>query len=241
MARKAKVIKEGNSLMKKPNFKTFRGLLLKDKMGANELAQLVKINGTLYINRWGAWEASLPGNAATKDVIDAALNVLSDYASAHNIMDSPYIEEFHDSSHHPLDNFGFTIGKDNELLVEKTAIQNQQELVAQLQSELTSAKSEIESLKDRLNKISTWTGFDDVDKELIPKELNIALQVYNLAINDYNTETGKMNNDKTPKQWLEDKVESDFNPNKDIACERIATVANWSKGPGRPKNKKKSK
>jgi hypothetical protein len=129
--------------MKKTNIKTFRVLLIKDKMRARELAELVEVNGTHYIDRWGDWKASLPGNAETKDVIDAALNVLSDYASAHNIMDSPYIEEFHDSSHHPLDNFGFTIGKDNELLVEKTAVQNQQERIAQLQSELTSAKHSV--------------------------------------------------------------------------------------------------
>lgn len=219
----------------KKNIKTFRALLIKDTMEINELAQLVKINGTLYRNRWRAWEASLPGNAETKDVIDAALNVLSDFASIAN-QGMDWIEELYDFSiHHPLDNFGFTIGENNELFVEKTAVQKQEELIAQLQSELTSAKSEIESLKDRLNKISTWTGFDDVDKELIPKELNIALKVYSSAIDNYNPETGKMNNGKTPKQWLEDKVESDFNPKKDIACERIAIVANWKKGPGRPK------
>ncbi len=43
MGRKAKVIKEGNILMKK-NIKTFRALLTKDNMRANELAQLVKLN-----------------------------------------------------------------------------------------------------------------------------------------------------------------------------------------------------
>ena len=131
------------------NIKRFRALLIKNTMDANELAQLVRINGTLYINRWGAWEASLPGDVETKDVIDAALNALSDYASAHINLDSQYVEEFHDSSHHPLDNFGFTIGKDNELLVEKTAVQNQQERIAQLQSELTSAKH---SVKPKANK-----------------------------------------------------------------------------------------
>jgi len=126
MGRKAKVIKEGNILMKK-NIKTFRALLTKDNMRANELAQLVKLNGTLYINSWGAWEASLPGNAETKDIIETALNELADYASAFINRDMQRVEEYEDSSiRHPLDNFGFTIGKNNELFVEKTAVQNQQ-------------------------------------------------------------------------------------------------------------------
>jgi hypothetical protein len=223
--------------MKKTNIKTFRVLLVKDNMRANELAQLVKINGMLYMNRWGGWEASLPEKDKTKDITETALNEIAVYASAYIYHDSQHVEEHHDfSTHHPLDNFGFTIGDNNKLFIEKTALQNQKELIAQLQSELTGAKSEIESLKDRLNKISTWTGFDDVNKELIPKELDIALQVYSLAINDYNPETGKMNNGKTPKQWLINKINVDFNPNEEIDVKRIATVANWKKGPGRPKN-----
>jgi hypothetical protein len=136
--------------MKKTNIKTFRALLEKDLMGINELAQLVKLNGTLYINSWGAWEASLPGNAETKDAIDAALNVLSDCASAFNTCDMTYMDEYYDSlTHHPLDNFGFTIGENNKLFVEKTAVQNPQELISQLQSELTSAKQSAKTKASR--------------------------------------------------------------------------------------------
>ena len=127
--------------MKKTNIKTFRVLLIKDKMRVRELAELVEVNGTHFIDRWGDWKASLPGNAETKDVIDAALNVLSDCASAFINRDMPYFDDYYDFFiPHPLDNFGFTIGDNNELLVEKTALQNPQELILQLQSELTSAK-----------------------------------------------------------------------------------------------------
>ena len=98
----------------------------------------------------GDWKASLPGNAETKDVIDAALDALADYVSAGITRDSQRMEEFYDLiAHHPLDDFGFTIGKDNELLVEKTALQNPQERIAQLESELTSAKH---SAKPKANK-----------------------------------------------------------------------------------------
>jgi hypothetical protein len=136
--------------MKKTNIKTFRVLLIKDKMDIKDLAQLVEINGTHYLNRWGDWKASLPGNAETKDVIDAALDALADYVSAGITRDSQRMEEFYDLiAHHPLDDFGFTIGKDNELLVEKTALQNPQERIAQLESELTSAKH---SAKPKANK-----------------------------------------------------------------------------------------
>ncbi len=224
--------------MKKNNIKTFRALLTKHIMGANELAQLVKINGTLYINRWGAWEASLPENDETKDIIETALNEIADYASA--VINRHDMAEHYDYFiHHPLDNFGFTIGDNNELFIEKTALQNQQELIAQLQSELTSTKKEADNLRERLNELSSWTGFDDVPEELVPKELDIALQVYSSAIKNYNPETGRMNDDETPKNWLINKVNADFNFNQDTAILRIATVANWKKEAGRPKNSKK--
>jgi hypothetical protein len=140
--------------MKKTNIKTFRktfrALLIEDNMRIKDLAQLVEVNGTLYINKWGEWKASLPGNAETKDVIDAALDALADYASADINRDSQGKEEFYDLyTHHPLDNFGFTTGDNNQLFIEKTALQTPQELISQLQSELTSAKH---SVKPKANK-----------------------------------------------------------------------------------------
>ena len=116
--------------MKKTNIKTFRTLLIKDGMKAKELAQLVQVNGTHYINRWGDWEASLPGNTETKDIIETALNELADYVSAYIYRDSERTVEHHDFfTHHPLDNFGFTVGDNNELfidLVNGKAIDNNQ-------------------------------------------------------------------------------------------------------------------
>ena len=105
--------------MKKTNIKTFRTLLIKDGMKAKELAQLVQVNGTHYINRWGDWEASLPGNTETKDIIETALNELADYVSAYIYRDSERTVEHHDFfTHHPLDNFGFTVGDNNELFID---------------------------------------------------------------------------------------------------------------------------
>jgi hypothetical protein len=103
----------------KTKIKTFRTLLIEDGMKAKELAQLVQVKGTHYMNRWGDWEASLPGNSETKDVIDAAIDALADYVSAEINRDSQRVEEFYDRyTHHPLDNFGFTIGDNNELFIE---------------------------------------------------------------------------------------------------------------------------
>ena len=199
--------------MKKTNIKTFRVLLIKDKMRARELAELVEVNGTHYIDRWGDWKASLPGNAETKDVIDAALNVLSDYASAHNIMDSPYIEEFHDSSHHPLDNFGFTIGKDNKLFVEKTAVQNLEE--------------QIENLKED-NKRLGGVYESQVNKELVAPELELANQLYRDALKKRDAKTNKVEG-KTPREWIKLQLElMDLDLDK-AAILRIASVANWKK------------
>lgn len=219
------------------NIKTFRALIIKDRMNANDIAQLVKINGTLYRNSWGAWEASRPGEAGPTEEIEAALNELADYASAAAHGDMQAMEQFYEGSiHHPLDNFGFTVGDNEELFVEETPVQHQEDLIAQLKSDLADAKSKAEKLKAQLNEISTWTGFDDVDEELIPIELDIALQVYSSAIKNYNPKTGKMDNDQTTKKWLRHKTTEFFEEEQGNAVyERIATVANWKKDAGRPR------
>ena len=98
-----------------------------------------------------------------------------------------------------------------------------------------SRKQEIEKLNGQLHELSTWTGFDDVDEELIPFELDIALQVYMSGIKAYDPKTGKMDNDQPIKKWLGHKVNDFFDGDPSAAlCERIATVANWQKGGGRP-------
>ena len=191
--------------MKKTNIKTFRVLLIKDKMRARELAELVEVNGTHYIDRWGDWKASLPGNAETKDVIDAALNVLSDCASAFINRDMPYFDDYYDFFiPHPLDNFGFTIGDNNELLVEKTALQNPQELILQLQSELTSAKHPAKPNKDRYAK----------EKEAVLKvakrlwEEDETLTIADITLHDDINETTKPNgknfSEGTLREWIKD-------------------------------------
>ena len=195
------------------NIKRFRALLIKNTMDANELAQLVRINGTLYINRWGAWEASLPGDVETKDVIDAALNALSDYASAHINLDSQYVEEFHDSSHHPLDNFGFTIGKDNELFVEKTAVQN--------------LEDKLENLKEE-NKRLGGVYESQVNKELVAPELELANQLYRDALKKRDAKTNKVEG-KTPREWIKLQLELMDLDLDTAAILRIASVANWKK------------
>ena len=193
--------------MKKTNIKTFRALLEKDLMGINELAQLVKLNGTLYINSWGAWEASLPGNAETKDAIDAALNVLSDCASAFNTCNMTYMDEYYDSlTHHPLDNFGFTIGENNKLFVEKTAVQNPQELISQLQSELTSAKQSAKSKANKDRYAKEKEAVQKAAKRLWEEDdtLTIAHITLHDDINKTTKPNGKNFSEGTLREWTRD-------------------------------------
>lgn len=219
------------------NIKTFRSLVIEDKMTANDIAKLVKINGTLYRNEWAAWEAAIPGDTGTPEEVEAALSVLAEYASVsvNNAMKSA--EDLHDPSiHHPLENFGFTVGANEKLYVEKTPLQNQEELIANLTTELASSKQEVEKLKGQLQERSIWTGFDDVDDELVPEELDIALQVYRSGIAAYDPSTGSMDNNLTIKKWLEHKVNDFYDGDpSDALVDRISTVANWDKGGGRRK------
>jgi hypothetical protein len=193
--------------MKITNIKTFRTLLIKDGMKAKELAQLVQVNGTHYINRWGDWEASLPGNTETKDIIETALNEIADYVSAYIYNDSERTVEHHDFfTHHPLDNFGFAIGKDNELLVENTALQTSQELISQLQSELASTKqsAKTKSNKDRYAK----------EKEAVQKaakrlwEEDDTLTIVDITLHDDINKTTKPNgknfSEGTLREWTRD-------------------------------------
>lgn len=225
--------------MKKSNLKTFRAIMLKDKIRAKDLAQLVKINGTLYRNSWGEWEAALPGNSDTKNVIDAALKDLRDFVSAEVNRDSMYLEECYDSSiHHTLDNYGFNIGKDDKLCVEKTPVQTQDELIERLQSDLASANEQITHLEVQLEEASSWTGFDDVDEDLIPKELDTALMIYRAAINHYDSDTRLMDNGEKPKIWISDCAKANPYFCSESVSERIGIVANWQKDAGRPKGSK---
>jgi len=198
----------------KKNIKTFRILLIKDNMEINELAQLVKTNGTLYRNRWRAWEASLPRNAKTKDGIDAALNVLADFASAVNQGMEYWFEELDDFSiHHPLDNFGFTIGENNELFVEKTAVQT--------------LEDQLENLKEEIKRLG-GVYEPQVNEELVAPELELANQLYRDALKKHDANTNKVEG-KTPREWIKSELSKMNLDLEDAAILRIATVANWDK------------
>jgi hypothetical protein len=225
--------------MKKSNIKTFRTIMIKDNVKAEELAKLVEINGTLYRNSWGQWEASLPGDAKTEGETTAALNQLREFVKAEIRRDSQYLEEFYNSSdHHALDDFGFTVGKGGKLCIEKTPVQTQADLIEKLQSDLATANCEIRHLQEQLDEVSSWTGFGDVDEDLIPKELDIALMIYRSAINNYDRETGMMNNGDKPKAWVKDFAKAAPYLCTQGTADRIAIVTNWQKGPGRPEGSK---
>ena len=199
--------------MKKTNIKTFRTILTNDNMSARDLAQLVKINGVLYINRWGDWVASLPGDAATKDVTDTALDEIANYVSAYICRDSQRVEEHYDSSHHPLDNFGFTIGEDNKLFVEKTAVQNLDDQLANLKEE---------------NKRLGGVYKPQVNKELVAPELELANKIYREALKKRDPNTNKVEG-KTPREWMLATLAKMDAGLEDPAMKRIASVANWDK------------
>jgi hypothetical protein len=193
--------------MKKTNIKTFRILIIKDKKGASELAELVEVNGTHYMNRWGEWKASLPGNAKTKGVIDDAIDALADYVSTEIRRDLQGMEEFYDLyTHHPLDSFGFTVGDNNKLFIEKTALQNPQERIAQLESELASAK---QSAKTKANK-----GRYAKQKEAVQKatkklwEEDNTLTIADITLHDNINKTTKPNgknfSEGTLREWTKD-------------------------------------
>jgi hypothetical protein len=219
---------------------TFFGLLHDNKMTARELAALVKINGVQYVSRWGDWQVALPDDPKNKEAVNAALEEIATAAAAFATNDLRWMENFYlckaEGTHHPLDNFGFNLGEDGELLVEKTPLQTQEDLLRQLQSELTDAKQEIHDLKNQLKEISTWTGFADVEDELVPLELDLALQVYRAAISNYDRKTARMNNGDTVKAWMQDELKNSFEVQKESVANRISIVANWSKEAGRPKS-----
>ena len=189
------------------NIQTFRLLIIKDKMRARELAELVEVNGMHYINRWGDWKTSLPGNAETKGAIDAAINALANYVSTEITRDSQGMEEFYELfDYHPLDDFGFIIGEDNKLFVEKTPVQNPQELTAQLQSELTSAKH---SAKPKANQ-DRYAKEKEAVRKAAKKlwEEDDTLTIVDITLHDDINETTKPNgknfSEGTLRKWTKD-------------------------------------
>ena len=56
------------------------------------------------------------------------------------------------------------------------------------------------------------------------------------SLNNYNPETGEMDNNQPIKKWLKHKASEFFEDNQgDATYERVATVANWKKEAGRPR------
>jgi hypothetical protein len=117
------------------------------------------------------------------------------------------VEEFYDQlTHHPLDNFGFAIGDNNKLFIEKTALQTPQELISQLQSELTSTK---QSAKTKANK-----GRYAKEKEAVQKAakrlwedddtLTIADITLHDEINKITKPNGKNFSEVTLREWTKD-------------------------------------
>jgi hypothetical protein len=217
---------------------SFFNLLHDTDMTVTDLAKLIEINGVHYVSRWGDWEAALPNNPYDREAIEAALTELETAGRAFSSNDLNYIEEFEvrnlEGGYHPLHDFGFNLGQNDELLVDKTPLQTQEDLLRQAQSDLINAQQEISELKNQIKEISTWTGFDDVDDGLMPIELDVALMVYRDAINQFNPDTGRMANGDTPKEWIKDKVFCDYLKGQNSAAERISIVANWQKAAGRP-------
>ena len=221
--------------------KTLDELLHKDSKKIGDVKRMIERYGIYLYNRWHEWEAAPKDKGGSEQTIKDAISALGEYADLfHEGADQQIMDDYYRKpDNQTICYYGFRVGNNNRLFVENTAVQNQEEQIEQLQSELTSAKNEIDKLKEQLSEISTWTGFADVEEELIPKELDIALQVYRSAIKSYDPETGLINGKHTPREWMIVKVNDDFLPDQEPAAKRIATVANWKKEAGRPKISKK--
>ncbi|OUR79637.1 hypothetical protein A9Q83_04365 [Alphaproteobacteria bacterium 46_93_T64] len=212
------------------NIRTFRTLLTKDNMNANQLAQLVKVKGTLYRNRWGAWEAALPENAETQDKIETALNELSNYASSEIYRDSSSLEEYYDSSiHHPLDNFGFTTRENNELFIKKTTLQNHEERIEVLISELASASKESNHLKEQLTNLKIeLEGANEKLDQLIEKTTIDDLRA--IAVHTWLHSNGPCSRKELWASMQEIDTSLFGNTNSDVATERaVDRVSNAHK------------
>lgn len=85
------------------------------------------------------------------------------------------------------------------------------------------------ALKARLEEIeaTTWKGFDP-ESDTYPEELDIAMQAWRAV------EQGWAEPGEKPKQKIKDWLESTYPKLTVEARERIAIVANWKKGAGRP-------
>ncbi|MBK7415121.1 MAG: hypothetical protein IPJ38_08450 [Dechloromonas sp.] len=72
---------------------------------------------------------------------------------------------------------------------------------------------------------------DDFDHEHWPEELGIAFMAWRVSTKADLSET-------TPKESMKKWIKENYAKFKDAKIERIATVANWDKAPGRPKKNK---
>jgi hypothetical protein len=72
---------------------------------------------------------------------------------------------------------------------------------------------------------------DDFDHEHWPEELGIAVTAWRAS-------TNQDLNEKTPKEFMKELIKTQYPTFTDAKVDRIATVANWDKSPGRPKKNK---
>jgi len=198
----------------KNNVKSFRVLLSKDGMKISYIAQLVQINGVLFRNRWGTWEAAFPDSPEVNPKIETALNALSDYVTAEADMNSQYLEEYYNSgTHHPFDDFGFQEDDKGNLFIEKTPVQT--------------LEDEVERLKEE-NKRLGGKYEPSIQKDLVAPELELANQIYREALDRRDPETNKVEG-KTPREWMLDRLAKIDNSLGEPTMLRIASVANWDK------------
>ncbi|MBT6079619.1 MAG: hypothetical protein HOG56_04720 [Gammaproteobacteria bacterium] len=187
-----------------PEITTLGSLLAADKKSPAELAELIALNGVYFKDRFGAWRAAQPKAAGTEAVIENALDAVSEWYHIHDSPDQAAVEEYWKyPDHQPVDGYGFHVDRDGMLFVESTAVQTQAELIQDLRTQVEDLTKE----RDELKEAAAWTGFDDVDEELIPEDLDIALQVYREASRKFDP-TSRTIEGKTPKEWLKDKASS---------------------------------
>jgi hypothetical protein len=138
---------------------TLDELLHKDQLSIGDLKRAIKDRGVCFVDGYGEWKAAPADEPSSDSPIEAALSALREYAHIRRSdTDLQLIEEYYrkpDSQ--PICFYGFNQDTAGKLFVGKADVQNQEERIEQLTSEVASATNQNDLLK---------TGITNLEIEL---------------------------------------------------------------------------
>jgi hypothetical protein len=136
-------------------YKTLDELLHKDSKKIGDVKRMIERYGIYSYTRWEEWEAAPKGKGSSEQAIKNAISALGEYADIRSEGSQQSLDDYYrNPDNQAICRYGFRVENNNKLFVENTALQNQEELIEQLQSELASAKIEIDNLREQPNKIN---------------------------------------------------------------------------------------